>query len=171
MKLLMRGFGGEDFAGGCELVLVHLDEDRVREILALRELFQMAKSKAPRLWKMALWDASVEFYDLVEEEEDEDDEDEDEDEDADEDERESRAPCSSLTGRQSEEFDSENYLVLPDDFEMGREPRRTECDQLCVTADGIFWTTIVKHTDVRVETAEVRYDVLLDVLASFEAKS
>lgn len=66
MKLLMRGFGNADSVDGCELALVHLDADRVREILALRELFQMAKSKAPRLWKMALWhtDARIETAEI-----------------------------------------------------------------------------------------------------------
>lgn len=162
----MRGFGNADSVDGCELALVHLDADRVREILALRELFQMAKSKASQLGEMSLWDASVEFYDLVDAEDEEDEEEEDEDEDLD---RDSYAP-RSLTGEQSAEFDSENFLVLPDDFDMGREPRRTECDQLCVTADGFYWTTIIKHTDARVETAEIPYAMLLDAPGPSQVK-
>ena len=117
----MRGFDKADSVDGCELALVHLDADRVRGILHCTpsSFFKVAKSKASELGRCPFGIASVEFYyDLVDAE-DEDEEDEE---------------CAfvvvvrpvPMTGEQSAELSSENSFSSFHDFDMGREPRRTD---------------------------------------------
>lgn len=44
------------------------------------------------------------------------------------------------------------------DFEQGE---RTECDQMCVDTDAVWFTAIPKHTNIRIESARIPLDTLI----------
>jgi hypothetical protein len=45
-----------------------------------------------------------------------------------------------------------------EDFEDLAE--RTECDRMVITSSDVYWTCYAKHTDVRIETRPIPYDVI-----------
>jgi hypothetical protein len=55
--------------------------------------------------------------------------------------------------------DKENVFEVPDSFVFG-EPQRTECDRVEVTDTGVRFTCYPKHCDCRIESAELRLEVI-----------
>ena len=98
----------------------------------------MVKAKDNGLWSLTFWGLPGEFYDY-------DDWD----------------PSEQLTDEQMSLLESQQYIVLPDDFEVPEDAARTECDGAVITAEGVYWKAIAKHTDVYVETRQLPYEVLL----------
>lgn len=138
MKILLTCYANSEGFDGCEHAIIELDDAAKKEILAWRELFQMVKSKADSVWSMSFWGIPGAFYD-----------------------HDNWCPMDQLTDEQAALLESQQYIILPDDFEVPDDASRTECDRTVVTGDGVYWKCIAKHTDVYVETRQLPYEVLL----------
>lgn len=134
MKILIKASCSNEM-NWCRHALVELDQEAIDRLLARRELLAFAYNEDSDLSEMIFSEFPGRFYDNV---------------DVD----------SLLTERQQEEFDREDYLLMPDEFDVDDDPARTECDELVVRDNGFFWKAIPKHTDLRVETSQLSYDVL-----------
>lgn len=54
-------------------------------------------------------------------------------------------------------------VKLPDDFKMDKSiPARTECDQIIVGVDGVWWKCFPKHTSERVESYRIPWEELFE---------
>jgi hypothetical protein len=61
--------------------------------------------------------------------------------------------ATERVARVLELLDGKNYAVVPDDFEIPDSMvARTECEELAVCRDGVWFSCVPKHTDVVVET-------------------
>lgn len=138
MKILFICVTNSEGFDGCQHAIIELDDEAKKEILARRELFQMVAAKDAGLWSMAFWNIPGEFFDY-------DDWD----------------PMATLTAEQATLLESQQYVVLPDDYETPDDAARTECDRTVITKDGVYWKAIVKHTDVDVETMQLPFEALL----------
>lgn len=138
MKILVKTTCSSDLSW-CQYLLVTLTSETVKEILERRELFQMVNSKSDGLWSLSFWGVPGDFYDDLDFE-------------------------RLLNEKQCADFEDEDFMVLPDDFEIPDdiEPARTECDRLVITQDDFYWKAMPKHTDVYVETFNIPYNVLLE---------
>jgi hypothetical protein len=55
----------------------------------------------------------------------------------------------------------EPFVVVPEDFDTGEEPDRTECDRMVISKEGVLWSCYPKHDDAKVETHEIPWEQLL----------
>lgn len=139
MKILFTCFANNEHFDGCQHAVVELSDEAKKEILARRELFQMCKSKDSSLWSLVFWDSVCQYFDYDEWD-----------------------PLEALTEEQVKLFETNEYVVLPDDFEIPEDDAaRTECDRMVITDDSVYWKCIAKHTDVYVETRNLPYEELL----------
>lgn len=63
-------------------------------------------------------------------------------------------------------FERDEYVIVPDDFGTVGARRelaaiRTECDLLHVGETSFYWSSVVKHSDVKVETREIPLKLIL----------
>ena len=136
MKILLQCTSSDENLSWCQYALVYLTDDAKKEILTRRELHQMVKSRDKDLWNIDFWGIPGEFYDTLNTED-------------------------LLTDEQQAEFESKQYLIMPDDFVLEDEGARTECDRMVIGDDGFWWKCIVKHSDVYIETTRLPYEVAL----------
>lgn len=141
MKLLIKVNCLDENVNWVDHLVVELSEERQREILKQRELFQMVASKSPDLSMMLFWGIPGEFYQgCIEDEED----------------------GGNFTKEQVATYENDEFLVLPEDFEdEDQTPIRTDLDCTVITADGFYFRAICKHTDVYVESVELKYETMM----------
>ncbi len=126
--LLMRCFpSAEDMDWG-RYGRLSFDDAWLSKLWRMVKAFKTAKADVPSLSALVVWDYQVSFYDKVD-----------------------------MTEEQEERLEKYDYIEgnLPafnDDHLT-----RTECEELHIMDDGnyIYWSVIVKHTDVRVDTPRI----------------
>lgn len=142
--LTCNSLSNSDIGGWCEYAVLELYDATIRDILARRELFQTAHRRDKDLWSMVFWGIPGEFYDDL--------------------------PLDDLLNDdQRAGFETDQYLVLPEEFSLTEDPKikavveaaRTECDRLVIEETLFYFKAIVKHTDVYVETPGLKYELLL----------
>ena len=142
MKLLIAAYPQEDSGCDCNAFVADIGEKAKADILARREIFQMAKSRAPDLNEMTFWLCHGEFQEWLD--------------------------VDDVLDEESEEhdlFEDNGWAFLPEGVEVGDgdeddDVLRTECDKLVITESGFYYAALWKHTDVAVETHEVPYEAL-----------
>lgn len=144
MKLLTKTFTTDE-NGWAEFAFVHITDDMKKEILALRELFQMVKSKDKSICEIVLWDPRARFFSGCEED-----------------------FLGELGGDWEalyKELEEKRFIKLPDDidFELMKfiEEERTSVDCMVVTEAGFFWRAQHRHVADHCETHELSYELLL----------
>ena len=133
---LMKCFpSSEDMDWGRYGVLT-FDDKWLKKLWELEAAVKVAKKTVPSLSELVVWDYQLSFYDKVE-----------------------------LTEEQEERLDKydyiENNLPTMDDDHL----TRTECEELHIIDDAkyIYWSVLVKHTDVRADSPRI-------ALADFECQ-
>lgn len=127
--------------GFADYIVVEMSDEFRKEILRKRELYQMVKSQASDLCSMQFWGIYGDFYEGHFPDED-----------------------LGLTKAQVQEFEVNECLKLPDNFDMpdAKEPVRIDCAHMVITDRGFFFRATVKHTDVYVESVELKYETVLE---------
>lgn len=143
IKILVHTFVSQSEAVMCEAALVTVDLDALAR---RRDLARTVKATDSALYGIEFWDHSAVFFEGYFD------------------------PDEYLNPEQVEKYERDQFLVVPDDFELpGRQwdgayqknPMRTECDMINVSDDTVYWSSFVKHTDVRVETYSIPLNALL----------
>ena len=139
MKILVRADSLNEFDNSVNCLLVEIDEDVKKEILARRELLQMVRSRDKQVLSMSFWGIPGDFYDEA---------------------------FDELLGENEMTFDSKQILVMDDDFVIEHEreedgPVRTELDQMVITENGFYFTAGLKYGSSWVESRELSYELLL----------
>lgn len=134
----------------CDLAVVDITEDRKKALLTYRELFQMAKSRAPELSSMRFWDGTADYY----------------------------AEYGSIVregknGGDKYLLPNEEHLLYEDGAAIqiteqqklecfeGVTPAHMDLGQLIVSEVGLCWEAVLKHADDCCETSYLTWDVLL----------
>jgi len=123
---------------GCRAAVVTVNKKLMAVILQRAAIFKAAKKKDKSLFELQFWDSSPDYLsdmgvDAIPEE--------------------YKATLDQEGGVKMKSA-WRNDTLIEDCFQ------RTEVDLMSVREDAVSWSAMPKHCDVRVETEELRYDVL-----------
>ena len=127
--LLRASSNDEHWNGDCDYFVVTIDKQIAQSIMERRKAFLALKEKDSALWEFFFWGAHLE--------------------------------CMSYSGIELDDdqqalFDDNGFLKLPDDYKVPDEIGvRTECDQMGIREDGVFWTCYPKHSEGITITSEM----------------
>jgi hypothetical protein len=137
--LLRASSNDENWNGDCDYVVVSIDKQIAQSIMARRKAFLALKKKDDALWEFFFWGAHFE--------------------------------CMSYSGieldkEQQALFDDNGFLKLPDDFKVPEHNGiRTECEQMGIREESVFWTCYPKHCDgITVTSEALPYELIEEML-------
>lgn len=136
MKFLLKCTSSDENLSWCQYALVLLNDVTRIEVENRRASFTVEKRRDDTLWDQTYWGIPGEFYDDLNLE-------------------------NLLTDDQQATLESQDWLLVPDDFVVTEEAARTECDRMVINDDGFYWKCIVKHTSVYIETAKLPYGTVM----------
>lgn len=143
MKIILEcSSSDENYNGGCDYALVDLTPELARNLLSKHHAF-MRLHKQTKAYEAYWWDCSATFfspYPMFEEE-----------------------PKPEETARVELELQpmQDGYLEVPDDFRLGENMEaRTDCDQMCVREDGVWWFCHPKNDGAHITTPTVPKRIL-----------
>jgi hypothetical protein len=123
---------------GCRVALVTLDKKFATLILKRLAVFKAALKKDNSLFELQFWDSAPEYL--------------------------SDDGVAAISEEIQCQLDMEmsvkvksafrNTTLTEDSFQ------RTEVELMTIREDGVAWSAMPKHADVRVETEEIRFDVI-----------
>jgi hypothetical protein len=150
MKVVLRCWSTHDDTCGCDYALVDLTPTLARLMLGrIRRLRRLERQDAG-ISDVRWWSGAARFFSPWG---DSSSEDPDAQPDAAETERMEAARAELTQGK--------DLIEVPDDFEVpDAMAARTECDRMVVAADGVSFSCIPKHTDVRIVTGAIPLDML-----------
>jgi len=129
MIYLLRGSSNdENWNGDCDYVVVTISKQIAKDIMERRKSFLALKKKDTELWEFFFWGAHME--------------------------------CMSYSGIELDKdqqalFDDNGFLKLPDDYKVPDENGiRTECEQMGIREESVFWTCYPKHSEGITITSE-----------------
>lgn len=126
--LFMRCFPSmEDMVWGRYGVL-SFDDAWLSKLWRMVRAYKAAKADVPSLAELVVWDYQVSFYDKVD-----------------------------MTEAQEERLEKYDYIEGDLPKFVDEHLTRTECEEMHMVDDGkyVYWSVIVKHTDVRVYTPRI----------------
>lgn len=129
-----------------------------RLCLERKRAFDAAYAADDSLYELSWWDYRVDYVSVSELPEELEASTDDDDPDS--------------PGGLAERVDLDGLVWFDEDKEIdteGVETKRTDCDQMHATKDGVYWSAYLKHTDLRMETHEIPWDVLRTFLTDTEA--
>ena len=140
---LLMTWQSEEDSNQAAYALVGIDANKAKDILAKKELFQMARAKDQELYQLSFWDRRCYFYNMAAGDDIE----------------------NQLGGEKAMEsfiddgkcLVSESF-VLPDEYET-----RTDADQIVLTEDGFFWRSNSHHGCGRFETRPIKFEEILGI--------
>jgi hypothetical protein len=132
MKLLLNTHTANEHGEGCEYAFVDLDNSLAALILKRAEAFDAAHKEDPSLIEVHYDGSEAVFVDGLPEKFDE---------------------SVSLQPWQNEAFTE--IGAFAEDFE--NVVVRTECDQMVITSQDVYWTCYPKHSDWQVETRPIPF--------------
>jgi len=140
MIYLLRGSSNdENWNGDCDYVVVTVDKQIAQSIMARRKAFLALKKKDEALWEFFFWGAHME--------------------------------CMSYSGIELDKdqqalFDDNGFLKLPDDYKVPDDNGiRTECEQMGIREDNVFWTCYPKHSEgITITSQELPYSLIEEML-------
>jgi len=145
----------DDFNADLDYAVLRITPEMKRRVMQARELFQMAKSKQDDIVEIVLNDASPEYYPYhalnTDDLESEDDE----------------LECC-FDEKELELYKDNGVGIMKEDFAIGMEEKRTECDQLHISEEGFYWSCYPRHCSITISTENLGYDGLLN---DFERKT
>lgn len=164
MKVLLKATALHEYLDGANCLLLELDEEQAKEILAKRELLQMVQSRSKGLYALTFRGIPGEFYDV--------------DEDA----------LLDHLGELAAKFEIDEYVVVPDDFtvhafafadfvgeDADEEEALADDDEICVRTEidlmlvidrGVYFRAALKHSSTYVESSILPFKFLLPKEAS-----
>lgn len=140
MIYLLRGSSNdENWNGDCDYVVVTIDKQIAQSIMARRKAFLALKKKDDALWEFFFWGAHME--------------------------------CMSYAGidldkEQQTLFDDNGFLKLPDDYKVSDDAGiRTECEQMGIREENVFWTCYPKHSEgITITSEALPYGLIEEML-------
>lgn len=142
MRLLLDTYStNEHYNADCDYAVVIIDTNMAKELLQCKELLQMCESKNAQVYQLVLqnYDAgyiSTEDWELDEVVEN---------------------PDVDISRMKNAE-----YAHLKPNYDFPECcMKRTTCDALIVTEEGVYWRCTPKHTDISITTTEVPWDLIV----------
>jgi len=140
MIYLLRGSSNdENWNGDCDYVVVTLTKQIAQSIMARRKAFLALKKKDKELWEFFFWGAHME--------------------------------CMSYSGIELDKdqqtlFDDNGFLKLPDDYKVSDDNGiRTECEQMGIREENVFWTCYPKHSEgITITSEALPYELIEEML-------
>ena len=149
MKVVLQCWSSHDDTCGCDYAIVELTPTLARLILDRIERVRRLEREDPGVTDARWWDPYAVYFSPWDNPPGPDDP----EPDAEETERMERSLADLDNGSE--------VVEAPDEFAVGKRMQaRTECDRMVVSDDGVSFSCIAKHTDVRISTATIPEEVL-----------
>ena len=117
----------EDYKGECDIAVVEMTKELAELILKRAEIFRELHAKDRMLVHMDYFDYSANYFQISYE-----------------DDIEEELQANTYDGP------AESDYVFPEERRQS-----TECDQMVLTDDSVYWACFVKHTNIRIETGAI----------------
>ena len=149
MKIVLQCWSSHDDTCGCDYALVDLTHDLARLMLDRIRIFQQLMAKDTGVCDLRWWNCDALYFSPWGAGNAPDD----------------SQPSEKETGRMERDLsaldDGKEMMEAGDDFALGEEMEaRTECDRMIVQEDGVSFSCIPKHTDVRITTGTIPVDIV-----------
>lgn len=131
MKFLLKVFGGRDALNATGAVVLEISLAQRDQLLRRRAGFLAVRAYEKEAYCTSFWDGSADWFETSNED-----------------------VCAAL--EKDDVIDDPRIVNL-----VTAERVRTECEQVVVNETGVYWTAIVKHTSIEIETAELAWEALV----------
>lgn len=119
------------YNGEFDYALVDLSEEKMRQILSLRDSYKKLKETNKSLAYLPVWDTTPDFFN-----------------------------SSILSKQQIETVNEKDWLFFNGEIEDSYYEDKTDSEMLIVNNHGFYWRVNTLHGDGWVETKVISYDVL-----------
>jgi hypothetical protein len=144
--LLRASSNDEHWNGDCDYFVVSIDKQIAKSIMERRKAFLALKKKDDALWEFFFWGAYLECVSYAGIEID---------------------TWDGPTDKEKQTlFDDNGFLKLPDDYKVPEEAGiRTECEQMGIREEGVFWTCYPKHAEgITITSETLPYSLIEEML-------
>jgi hypothetical protein len=147
MKIVLQCWSSHDDTCGCDYALVDLTPQLARLVLRRIRVFRRLNAKDAGLSDLRWWNYEAVYFSPWGSDT-------------------SDAPAEKETERVEHALPAlakkgEEIMEVADDFALGdKMEARTECDRMTVREDGVSFSCIPKHTDVRVTTGTIPMELV-----------
>jgi hypothetical protein len=136
MKLILKTHCTNEFFDGCSYALVDLTPALARKVLRRREIFEAGRRNDPDLTEASYYSGDAEYFSSLPTADD---------------------PFDEIERRLADR----DFTQAPTDFCVNDEfLERTECGQMVISTDGVWFQCYPKHCDPLVETHEVDFETV-----------
>ncbi len=133
MKLILKTHCTNEFFDGCSYALVELTPALARKVLRRREIFEAGRRNDPDLAETCYYSGDAEYFSVL--------------------------PTTDGAFDEIERcLADKGFTQAPTDFCVNAEfLERTECGQMVISTDGVWFQCYPKHCDPLVETHEIDF--------------
>ena len=138
MKLILKTHSdNEHYNADCDYAMVELTRPLAKLCMRRMALLKKIAKRDKQAYELWFWDYHCSFFTYFEL--------------ADED-------------PESSPFDVEEYMELPDSFEIPEDSiQTTECDQMVIGDGRVHWCVIPKHSNIYITTDNIPLELIADV--------
>ncbi len=132
MKLILKTHCTNELFDGCSYALLDLTPGLARKVLRRRETFEAGRQNDPDLIETSYYSSDAEYF--------------------------SALPTDEAFDEMERRLADKGFAQAPTDFSLADEfLDRTECGQMVISTEGVWFQCHPKHCDPLVETHEIDF--------------